>query len=177
MGSTFTSLTNYVNEHNSEYELTVKEPLIQSVFSIQAIQTAVQTQQEQRAAYLYAVSDMELKEKARLKEPGDLTKKTKYQESEEKAELEKKQYDEVNERLLDNYLRFKRERDRDMRNILVGLVTLQSTLHKKSGHSLNELLEKIKGLQPPAVDENEILIETLGEEEEGKFVSRQVEEV
>jgi hypothetical protein len=177
MGYTFTSLTNYLNEHNSEYELTIKEPLVQSLSSIQSIQAAVRTQQQQRSAYLYAVSDMEAKQKALEKEPSDENKKLKLKESEERVELAKREYEEVNERLLEGYQRFKRERDRDVRGILVGFVTLQSTLHKKSDHSMNELLETISSLKPPPAEERDLVVESLGEDEERKYVPRQVEEV
>jgi hypothetical protein len=182
MGYTFTSLTNYLNEHNSEYELTIKEPLLQSLYSVQSIQNAVHTQQQQRMSYLYAVGDMEAKQKAVEKEPGDETKKTKLRESEERAESLKQEYEGVNERLLDGYQRFKRERERDLRTIMLGLVSLQVTLHQKSDHSMNALLEEISSLHAPPRDGKEqqrddLVVETLDEGEERNFISRQAEEV
>lgn len=161
MGHTFTSLTNYLNEHNSEFELTVKEPFEQSIYAIQCINLAVQKQKELRSTYLISVSDVENKEKAYEKEASEV-KLHKLNEAKDIAEKNRIEYEEASQRLLENYERFQVQRRQETLRILYGLASLQSSYHKKCENTLSDVYSQIQQLSGTV--EDELIIETLPED-------------
>lgn len=161
MGNAFTSLTNYINEHNSEFELTVKEPFEQSIYAIQCINLAVQKQKEIRSTYLLSVSDVENKQKAYQKEASEL-KLQKFNEAKDTAENNRLEYEETTKRLLENYERFQIQRRQETLHILYGFASLQASYNKKCENTLSDLYSQIHQLS--GTIEDELIVETISED-------------
>lgn len=174
MGYAFTSLTNYLNEQNSEYELTVKEPLEQSIYAIQCINLAVQKQKEIRSAYLLSVSDVENKDKAYEKEASE-AKLHKLNEAKDLADKNRSEYEETTQRLLENYERFQIQRRQETIRILYGFASLQATYHKKCENTMSDLYTQIQQLVPTS--EDDIIVETIPEDTQQPYPTHLAEEV
>lgn len=138
LGQSVNTVGSYMEEDVSEKEISVKEPFQAYLKAIKSIEKAHGTQREKRSKYLCLVTDLDHKEKAHDKEPGE-AKFAKVVQCRNEVDMAKREYEEVSERLLSDFARMKSERRREMVRMMVAFLTVEKNFTSKAGSCLDEL--------------------------------------
>mmetsp|Transcript_5123 Transcript_5123/g.7841 ORF Transcript_5123/g.7841 Transcript_5123/m.7841 type:complete len:393 (+) Transcript_5123:111-1289(+) len=145
VGNTFRSLSAYTVEDVSEKEICAKEPLNNYMNIIKAIKAAYRAQREMKSKYLCLMGDFEGKKAAYDKEPTE-SKLVKVDQAQADVESAKSEYEEVSQRLLENFERLKKEKMADMIRIMEAFVSLQLSYNGKLEGALSSLDGKLNSL-------------------------------
>lgn len=113
----------------------VEEPLHEYVRLLSSVKTAMQRRQDKKTLYTDALVDLEAKQASYNKVVGNVGKESQIQEklnavekSQSSVDNAKIEFEDVSEKLLEEFERFKREKTVDIREILLEYVNMQVLL-------------------------------------------------
>ncbi len=113
----------------------VEEPLHEYVRLLSSVKTAMQRRQDKKTLYTDALVDLEAKQASYNKIVGNVGKESQIQEklnavekSQSSVDNAKIEFEDVSEKLLEEFERFKREKTVDIREILLEYVNMQVLL-------------------------------------------------
>ena len=135
MGNTADQLSVLATENAEAENIMLAEPLEEYVRILAAVKTAMRRRQEKKAAHVNAILDLEAKQGAYNKvlgvpgkEESANAKLSQVEKCQATVDSSRVEFEEVSERLLEEFDRFKREKAEDMKQILLNYVNLQVSL-------------------------------------------------
>jgi sorting nexin-1/2 len=132
MGNTADQLSVLATENAEAESIFLDEPLEEYVRLLSSVKIAMKRRQDKKNAYVNAILDLEAKQAAYNKVLGVSGKEETVnaklalvEKSQSLVDTTRVEYEEVSERLLEEFDRFKREKAEDMKQILLNYVNLQ----------------------------------------------------
>lgn len=134
MGNTADQLSVLATENAEAEAILLDEPLEEYVRLLSSVKIAMKRRQDKKDAYVNAILDLEAKQAAYNKvlgvpgkEEAANSKLALVEKSQSLVDNSRLEYEEVSERLLEEFDRFKREKAEDIKLILLNYVNLQVT--------------------------------------------------
>jgi sorting nexin-1/2 len=134
MGNTADQLSVLATENAEAESILLDEPLEEYVRLLSSVKIAMKRRQDKKNAYVNAILDLEAKQAAYNKVLGVAGKEESanaklalVEKSQSLVDNTRLEYEEVSERLLEEFDRFKREKAEDVKLILLNYVNLQVT--------------------------------------------------
>eukprot|EP00602_Paraphysomonas_sp_CaronLab_P003556 CAMPEP_0185028212 /NCGR_PEP_ID=MMETSP1103-20130426/13844_1 /TAXON_ID=36769 /ORGANISM="Paraphysomonas bandaiensis, Strain Caron Lab Isolate" /LENGTH=449 /DNA_ID=CAMNT_0027562561 /DNA_START=1 /DNA_END=1350 /DNA_ORIENTATION=+ len=153
MGNTADQLSVLATENAESECVMLEEPLEEYVRMLASVKMAMKRRQEKKAMYVNAILDLESKQSSFSKVRGvpgkeDVAnaKLALVEKSQSNVESARVEYEEVSERLLEEFDRFKREKAEDMKLILLNYVNLQIQFNRKAEKAWGDLIPYLKGI-------------------------------
>lgn len=153
MGNTADQLSVLATENSEAESILLDEPLEEYVRLLNSVKIAMKRRQEKKNVYVDAILDLEAKQAAYNKvlgvagkEESANSKLVLVEKSQSLVDTSKIEYEEVSERLLEEFDRFKREKAEDMKLILLNYVNLQVQFNKKTEKAWSDLLPHLKDI-------------------------------
>lgn len=151
MGNTADQLSVLATENVEAEAIFLDEPLEEYVRLLNSVKIAMKRRQDKKNAYINAIIDYEAKQASYNKvlgvpgkEESANSKLALVEKAQTAVETSKTEYEEVSERLLEEFDRFKKEKAEDMKLILLNYVNLQVQFNKKTEKAWSDLLPHLK---------------------------------
>lgn len=132
MGNTADQLSVLATENAESENIMLAEPLEEYVRILNSVKTAMRRRQEKKGAHVNAILDLEAKQTSYNKvlgvpgkEESANAKLAQVEKCQSAVDSTRVEFEEVSERLLEEFDRFKREKAEDMKQILLNYVNLQ----------------------------------------------------
>lgn len=132
MGNTADQLSVLATENAESENIMLAEPLEEYVRILASVKTAMRRRQEKKSVHVNAILDLEAKQAAYNKvlgvpgkEESANAKLAQVEKCQATVDSSRVEFEEVSERLLEEFDRFKREKAEDMKQILLNYVNLQ----------------------------------------------------